>query len=252
VALSGAKIFVTPAGAVARAVWNRTCRKAPQWLRQLMTHKKLLEPTRDICHPNAVSFSRTEGQIRSLRADYGRLIRELRNFRSGSTSQRWEGGISKFYAELQAVYKAFDPSILNAKRMSAAKAARDVLTPLIEREVRAINMLIGRAVSLEPIDLRFRLTRLICQMHLQKLAVSAELARKIAAISELAEEKRAPAAKAVDTVARLAGDLSQNEKRGFFRQCNVYLVDRLSDPNSVNLFWTDWGCRCACLTRRWK
>jgi hypothetical protein len=121
------------------------------------------------------------------------------------------------------VYQAFDPSILNAKRMAAAKAARDVLTPLVESEVRAINKLIGNGICLEPIDVRFRLKRLISQMHLQKLAVSKEMAGKIRDIEAKVVGKASPAANAVDKVAKPAADCLEMRSADF--------------PGSVMFIW---------------
>ncbi len=236
VALSGAKMFVTPAGSVARAVWNRLCRNAPEWLRQLKRDKKLKQPSCDVSHSNAVSFAKTESRIRTFRAELGTVAIELRNFRTGESSKRWPGGLPQFYAELQSVYEPFNPSVLNAKRMTAAKAARDVLTPLVECEVRNVNKLVGKGDCLDPIDMRFRLTRLLAQVHLEKLAVSKELASKIVAIvSKASKEKAATTATAPAARPAVAPNftLTRNDKRAFAAHCNSHLLARLRDPKVV-------------------
>jgi hypothetical protein len=178
----------------------------------------------------ALNFAQSEGQIRKCRTEYGHLVVELRNFLTGSTSTRWEGGKSKFYAELEVVYPAFAPSILNTRRMEAAKAARDVVSALVQREVRLVNMLIGVGNSLSPIDVRFRLTRLISQMHLQKLSGSAELAEKIAAVSAMIAKAPVKNSKVVSSVTNSIAivDLSRNVRRGFVRQCSVHFIECLS------------------------
>ena len=243
VSLSGASIFVTPCGVAARTVWNRLCGASPQWLKDLTVIQKLKTPTEDVCHPNAVSFARTEGQVRQCRAQYGRLAIELRNFRTGSKSRRWDGGMSSFYAQLHAVYSPFNPNVLSAKRMAAASSARVAVTRLVEREVRKLNFLLGKGESLDPIDQRFRLTRVISQIHLQKLAVSPELAMVVETISAKATLGKAPdgdKAK-VDAAEKTATEgggptslsVTRTNKRAFARRCYNYLMDRLSEPNIV-------------------
>lgn len=231
VSLSGAKVFVTPGGSVARAIWNRLCRNAPQWLRQLKTGGRLLQPSRDVSHPNAVSFATTENQIRERRAEYGRLLIELRNFCTESSSQRWPGGLPQLYSELQSVYPPFNPSVLNAKRMAAAKAARGLLTLLVECEVRNVNKLIGKGDCPDPIDQRYRVTRLLSGVHLEELATSNELASKIDAISkkESSKEKAVTTPKSIG----VSRDLTRGDKRAFAARCNAHLVACLGGPDVV-------------------
>ena len=227
--LSGAKIFLTPAGSVARFIYNHLCRKVPMWIRQF----QLEVPSRDISHPNAVSFAQTISEFRSRRADYGRLVLELHNFHTGSKFKRWPGGSLSFYCELGWAYKPFSMSTFDAKRMANIGKARDVITTLVENEVRAINQLIGVGDCLEPIDVGVRFNRLVSQIHSEKVATSSDLADKITAIP--AKVRRTVPVGITKVASQSSGNLTRNAKRGFFDRCYTHLYDRLSESNEQRI-----------------
>ena len=226
VSLSGASIFLTPAGAVARFIFNRLCLKAPKWIRQF----QLKTPSHNIPHPNAISFARTVNEFHSRRANYRQLFVMLYNFRNGSTGQKYPGGNSSLNVELGQACEAYNFSTFNVNRMKAVNLARIAIMGFVESQVKAINKLIGMGDSLKPIDYRLQLNRLISQIHLQRLATSSELSKKIAAIP--ATKSMEPAPVAVPRVARKSSSkLTGKAKRGFFARCYHHLHDCLGQPN---------------------
>ncbi len=219
---------MTPGGKIARSVFNRLSRNAPKWVLGL----KLKTPSGDICHPNAVSFATTVGQVSKCRADYGHMVVDLRNFHTGSKSRRWEGGIAMFYSELQAVHTPFNVAVVNEKRMAVVAAIRKVVMPMVGVEIERINHLIGNEDDLAPIDLGVRINRLICQMHLQKLATSRDLIDKIATV--MATELKptvAGAAAHPQAAAAVSKDLTRCAKRSFFQHCYEHMMHCLGAPN---------------------
>ena len=214
VTLSGAQVFVTPGGQIARAVFNRLCRNATKWVSRL----KLKMPSGDVCHPNAVSFATTMGQLSKCRADYGRLVVDLRNFRTETKSRRWEGGIKQFYSELQAVYRPFDPAVVSEERMAVVAALRKVVVSVVEVAIKKLNRLIGSEEELAPINLGVRVNRLICQIHLQRLATGEDLGQKISALVAVKDSKP-PAAVGIELAAAASEHLTRGAKRSFFERC---------------------------------
>jgi len=66
--------------------------------------------------------------------------------------------------------------------MAVVAAVRKAVVSMVEVAIKKLNRVIGSEEELAPINLGVRVTRLICQIHLQRLATGEDLGQKISAL----------------------------------------------------------------------
>jgi hypothetical protein len=218
--LANREVMLVPWGQDARKVLSLAldpARPSHEWVKEL----HLREPDAEFSHPNAPAFSFDETQIAKHLKSVAGVVKWVSRgaFRS----------VKEFKAHVKATHSVYDSQRLQRKLMDALSLVRPILARILQRICRAVNWMRGAVDahdnskgSLDVVDLRWRVNRLLLSLHLQHESVAPDFVAKVAALPKdfSAVKPRQDSAHAGNKAMPVhTGKLSKRARKDFLRRC---------------------------------
>ena len=167
---SGRRIKIVAWGVDARLAVSAAlnpCRQSHAWLKRL----QLDEAEKEFPHPNAVSYASNETAISTHLSSLVNVVK----FVSGGSFRRTK----EFKARVKEAYPPYDAQRFRQRSVVSIGQVRPLLIGILERICRATNWIRGTADSENPnvgsldvVDLRWRLNKLLLSLHLRSEATN--------------------------------------------------------------------------------
>lgn len=176
-------------------------------------------------HPNAPAFATSEEKVSRCLRSVVKVVKFLDDrFRR----------VKELKARVKVLHAAYDANQLNAKRVTAMSEARPLVASVLQRICRLMNWMRGRVDAnvnrkgtLDVVDLRWRVNRLLLSLVLQEESNGAPFVHLLALVPKGAHV--APSAS--ETLRPEAANLSKVARIDFVRSCYESVREAASKRN---------------------